>query len=94
MLGAVIIILQVLMTSICDIIAVIIKEDIPYLELTYLLQLLVQTLSDTAIYHMKNHTQHEMAPDVKTCCSKLNFNLESLFQFVISRRRKQFLFYL
>ena len=26
------------------------KEDIPYLELTYSLQLMVQTLNETAIY--------------------------------------------
>ena len=30
-----------------------IKEDIPYLEWTYLLQLMVQTLNETAIYCMK-----------------------------------------
>ena len=41
-----------------------IKEDIPYLELTYLLQLMVQTLNETAIYHIKIITQHEMAPNM------------------------------
>ena len=40
-----------------------IKEDIPYLKLTYLLQLMVQTLNEIAIYHMKILTQHEMAPN-------------------------------
>ena len=30
------------------------KEDIPYLELTYLLQLMVQTLNETAIYLIQN----------------------------------------
>ena len=29
------------------------KEDIPYLEWTYLPQLMVQTLNETAIYHME-----------------------------------------
>ena len=38
-------------------------EDIPYLQLTYLLQLMVQALNETAIYHIKILTQHEMAPD-------------------------------
>ena len=41
----------------------IIKEDIPYLELTNLLQLMVQTLNETTIYHMEILTQHEMAPN-------------------------------
>ena len=41
----------------------IVLEDIPYLELTYLLQLMVLTLNETAIYHIKILTQHEMAPD-------------------------------
>ena len=40
-----------------------VKEDIPYLELTYLLQLMVQTLNKTAIYIIKIITQHEMAPN-------------------------------
>ena len=41
-----------------------IKEDIPYLESTYLPQLIVQTLNETAIYHIKIPTQHKMAPDM------------------------------
>ena len=41
-----------------------IKEDIPYLEWTYLLQLMVQTLNETAVYHMEILTQHEMAPNM------------------------------
>ena len=40
-----------------------IKEDIPYLELTYLLQLMEQTLNETAMYHIKILPQHEMAPN-------------------------------
>ena len=40
-----------------------IKEDIPYLESTYLLQLMVQTVNKTAIYLMKILTQHKMAPN-------------------------------
>ena len=40
-----------------------IKEDIPCLELAYLLQLMVQTLNETAIYHIQILTQHEMAPN-------------------------------
>ena len=40
-----------------------IKEDIPYLEVTYLPKLMVQTLNETAIYHTKGLTQHEMALD-------------------------------
>ena len=81
-------------------ISLMIKEDIPYLESfewTYLLQLMVQTLNETAIYHMEILTQHEMAPNMfykwlniplkinvpcmemmKTCCSEVNLNLESL----------------
>ena len=39
------------------------KEDIPYLELTYLMQLMVHTINETAIYQIKHLTQHEMAPD-------------------------------
>ena len=31
-----------------------IKEDFPYLERTHLLQLMGQTVSKTAIYHMKS----------------------------------------
>ena len=45
-------------------ISLMIKEDIPYPEFTYLLQLMVQTLNETAIYHMKILTQHEMAPNM------------------------------
>ena len=65
MFEAVILILQVLMISICDILIIylMIKEDIPYLEWTCLLQLMVQTLNETAIYHMEILTQHEMAPN-------------------------------
>ena len=44
-------------------ISLMIKEDSPYLEWTYLLQLMVQTLNETAIYHMEILTQHEMAPN-------------------------------
>ena len=40
-----------------------IKEDIPCLELAYLLQLMVQILNETAIYHIKILAQHEMAPN-------------------------------
>ena len=43
-----------------------IKEDMPYLEMlesTYLLQFMVQTLNETAIYLIKILTQHEMAPN-------------------------------
>ena len=74
-----------------------IKEDFPYLEWTYLLQLMVKKLNETAIYHIKILTQHELAPNMfykwlniplkinipymemmKTCCSEVNWNLESL----------------
>ena len=44
-------------------ISLMIKEDIPCLELAYLLQLMVQTLNETAIYHIKILAQHEMAPN-------------------------------
>ena len=44
-------------------ISLMITEDIPYLDLTYLLQLMVQTLNETAIYLIKILTQHEMAPN-------------------------------
>ena len=40
-----------------------IKEDIPCLELAYLLQLMVQTLNETANYHIKILAQHKMAPN-------------------------------
>ena len=40
-----------------------IRKDIPYLELIYLLQLMVQILNETAIYQLKIRTQHDMAPD-------------------------------
>ena len=40
-----------------------IKEDIPYLEWMYWLQLMVQTLNETAIYHMEILNQHERAPN-------------------------------
>ena len=45
-------------------ISLMIKEDIPYREFSYLLQLMVQTLNETAIYHIKILTQHEMAPNM------------------------------
>ena len=58
----------IIITSVNDLniyfISLMIKEDIPYLELTYLLQLMVQTLNETAIYLIKNLTQHEMAPNM------------------------------
>ena len=41
-----------------------IKKDIPYLEFTYLKQLMVQTLNETAIYHIQILTQHELAPNM------------------------------
>ena len=41
-----------------------IKEDIPYPEFTYLLQLMVQTLNETALYHIQILAQHEMAPNM------------------------------
>ena len=44
-------------------ISLMIKKDIPYLELIYLLQLTVQTLNGTPIYHIKILNQHEMAPN-------------------------------
>ena len=40
-----------------------IEEDIPYFELAYLLQLMVQTLDETGICLMKTLTGHEMAPN-------------------------------
>ena len=40
-------------------ISLMIKEDIPYPEFTYLLQWMVQTLNETAIYHIQILTQHE-----------------------------------
>ena len=40
-----------------------IKEDIPYLELKYFMQLMAQALNRTAIYHTYILTQDEMAPD-------------------------------
>ena len=51
------------MTSMCVFISLMIKEDIPCLELAYLLQLMVQTLNETAIYHIKILAQHEIAPN-------------------------------
>ena len=44
-------------------ISLMIEEDIPYFELAYLLQLMVQTLDEIAICLMKILTQHEMAPN-------------------------------
>ena len=47
--------LQVLMTSIMwYFISLMIKEDIPCLKSAYLLQIIVQTLNETAIYHSEN----------------------------------------
>ena len=40
-----------------------IKEDIPYFESTYLLQFMVQTLNETAIYLINILTQHKMTPN-------------------------------
>ena len=50
-----------------------IKEDIPYLKFTHFLQLMVQTLNKTAIYHIKIFTQHKRAPkiDIKTKKKKM-----------------------
>ena len=60
-------------TSITDLnmwyfIDLMIKEDIPYLELTYLLQLMVQTLNETAIDHIEILTQHEMGGKTVSYC--------------------------
>ena len=41
-----------------------IKEDIPCLELEYLLQFMVQKLNETGIYHIKFLAQHKMAPNM------------------------------
>ena len=41
-----------------------IKVDIPYLELTYLMKLMVKTLNESAIYLIKDLTQHKMAPNM------------------------------
>ena len=55
MFEAVILILQVIMTSVCNIsLSFIIKEEIPCLKLTYLMQLMVQTLNQSVIYHIKS----------------------------------------
>ena len=40
-----------------------INEDIPCLRFAYLLQLMVETLNETAIYHIKILAQHERAPN-------------------------------
>ena len=40
-----------------------IEKDIPYFELAYLLQLMVQILDEIAFCLMKILTQHEMAPN-------------------------------
>ena len=48
-------------------ISLMIKEDIPCLELAYLLQAMVQTLNDTAICHIKILAQHEWR---QTCFTK------------------------
>ena len=45
------------------VISVIINEDIPCLRLAYLLQLMVEKLNETAIYHIKILAQHERAPN-------------------------------
>ena len=51
-----------------------IKEDIPCLRLAYLPQLMVETLNETAIYHIKILAQHERAPNMfyKTLNIQLN----------------------
>ena len=41
-----------------------INEEIPCLRLEYLLQLMVETLNETAIYHIKILAQHERAPNM------------------------------
>ena len=41
-----------------------IKEDIPCVEFTDLLQFMVQALNETQIYHIRIPTQHKMAPDM------------------------------
>ena len=45
-------------------ISLMIKVDIPYLELTYLMKLMVKTLNESAIYLIKDLTQHKMAPNM------------------------------
>ena len=44
-------------------ISLMINEDIPCLRLAYLLQLMVEILNETAIYHIKILAQHERAPN-------------------------------
>ena len=57
-----------------------IKEDIPYLKLKYLLHSKVHTLHKIPIYHMKILTQHEMAPDMFEIL--LNIPLKNSFPFM------------
>ena len=54
-----------------------INEDIPYLRLAYLMQLMVETLNETAIYHIKILAQHERAPNMfyKTLNIPLKINV-------------------
>ena len=73
-------------------ISVMITEDISCLRSAYLLQLLVKTLNETAIYHINILAQHERAPNtfykilniplkiemMITYCVEINLNLESL----------------
>ena len=44
-------------------VSLMIREDIPYIEWTYLLQLMVQKLNENAFYHMEILTQHKRAPN-------------------------------
>ena len=45
-------------------ISVMINEEISCLRLAYLLQLMVETLNETAIYHIKILAQHKRAPNM------------------------------
>ena len=58
-------------------ISVMINEDIPCLRLAYLRQLMVETLNETAIYHIKILAQHERAPNMfyKTLNIPLKINV-------------------
>ena len=60
-------------------ISVMINEDIPCLKLAYLLQLMVETLNETAIYHIKFLAQHERAPNMFLQNTQYSFkNLHSM----------------
>ena len=75
MFEAVILKLQGLMTPICYIfISVMINEDISCLRLVYLLQIMVETINETAIYHIKILARHKKAPN--TFYKILNIPLE------------------